>query len=222
MYFQNDDGDERLDRATARRLSQLRNMPVDTTRLEQRIRSQVARPRRRPQTWFRPMRAVAAGFVLLLLGAAVFLTTSGGPALASPAQMAQMHQDLVAGRMPAVRVDSIEAANKVLAEKSPGGPELPDIPAEHVMACCMKSVKDKRVACVLLKSEGVPVTMVVANAADMRSPKSREVLRGGVAYRVDSVGALSMVMTERHERWVCLIGEMPAERLMDLAAKLEF
>ena len=90
------------------------------------------------------------------------------------------------------------------------------------MACCLKNVKDKKVACVLLRSEGVPVTMVVANAGDMRSPKSSTVQRGGVTYHVQSSGVLNMVMTERHGRWVCMIGQVPADRLMDLASQLAF
>ena len=90
------------------------------------------------------------------------------------------------------------------------------------MACCMKSVKGKKVACVLLRDGGEPITMTVANAADMRLPKSPTVTRTGVTYHVQSSGELNMVMTERNGRWVCLIGRVPAERLMDVTSKLEF
>ena len=121
-----------------------------------------------------------------------------------------------------MQVDSIDEANKALAGQWPGGPTVPDAPQSHVMACCMKSVKDKKVACVLLKSEGEPVTMTVANAADMRLPKSPTVTRGGVTYHVQAAGDLNMVMTERRERWICLIGRLPAPRLMDLADQLQF
>jgi hypothetical protein len=31
-----------------------------------------------------------------------------------------------------------------------------------------------------------------------------------------------MVMTERAGRWICLIGEMPSEQLMQMAGKIEF
>ena len=90
------------------------------------------------------------------------------------------------------------------------------------MACCMKSVKNKKVACVLLKSEGEPVTMTVANASDMKLPTSPTALRDGVTYHVQTSGSLNMVMTERNERWICLIGRLPANQLMDLAEKLRF
>ena len=90
------------------------------------------------------------------------------------------------------------------------------------MACCMKSVKSKKIACVLLRNENVPVTMTVANAADMRLPTSPTIQRDGVTYHVQSEGALNMVMAERHDRWICLIGELSPEQLVALAAKLRF
>jgi hypothetical protein len=230
-------GDPRLDRAVERRLARLRTMPVDSSRLEKAILSQIPRPqleepaeqqqRQRMRigwlTGLRPLRAVAASFLLLsAVVAAVLLFSSGGQALASPSQMAQMHEDLVSGRTPVMQVTSIEEANNVLSGQWPGGPSVPDAPQSHVMACCMKSIKDKKVACVLLRSEGEPVTMTVANAADMRLPKSDTVTHAGVTYHVQSSGSLNMVMTERNGRWVCLIGRLPAERLMNLASRLTF
>ena len=226
--------EDRLDRATANRLGKLRTLPVDTSRLEKRLRSEIPgidlRNRRAGSTvigpmrigWLRPIRAVAAVLLVGAVLAAILLATSGGPALASAAQMAQVHEDLVSGRTPVLQVDSIEEAGKALSQQWPQSPGLPALPREHVMACCMKSVKDKKVACVLLKNEGVPITMAVANAADMRLPESPTVARGGVTYHVQSTGRLNMVMTEREGRWVCLIGELPAERLMDFASQLRF
>ena len=228
------DTQQHLEESTARRLARLGTMPVDASRLEAAVRAQVPEPqsrrderqqrlrRRMLPAWLKPMRAAAAAVILLAVGVAALLSTSGGPAMASTVQMAKMHEDLVAGRIPSVAVDSIGEANRVLAAKSPDCPEVPDVPQEHVMACCLKNVREKKVACVLLRSEGVPVTMVVANAGDMRSPKSSTVRHGGVTYHVQSSGPLNMVMTERHGRWVCMIGQIPSDRLMDLASELEF
>jgi hypothetical protein len=221
-----DPEDGRWERAVSRRLSKLRSMPVDTGRLEAAVRAQL--PQRtlpHKKLWLSrwSVRAVAAS--ILLVGAiamVVLLATISRPALASPAQMARMHEDLVAGKTPAVQVDSIDAANKVLAGEHPQCPTLPDVPADHVMACCMNSVKDKKVACVLLKREGVPVSLMVARSRDMRVPSSPVTYRNGVPYHVQASGNLNMVMAERHDRWVCLISDLPAERLMDLAARLEF
>ena len=216
-----DQDNSRLDEAMAKRLRRLGTMPMDTSRLESRLRAEIGiqTPRKR---WLRPMRAVAAGIALLVLLTAIFISTSGGPVLASTSQMAQMHYEMVNAKPALMQVASIDAANSALSKDWPDSPQIPGVPPEHVMACCMKSVKSKKVACVLLKNDNVPVTMTVANAADMRLPASPTIQRGGVTYHVQSEGALNMVMTEHHGRWVCLMGELPAERLIDLAAKMQF
>lgn len=222
----------RLDEATAKRLARLQTMPVDTGRLESLLRDKLpAEPRAEARRSdflgsrfsLRPLRAVAAAAVLVAALAAALLLSSGREALASTSQMAQMHRDLVQGRIASVQVDSVEAANEVLMSQSTGAPEVPDLPEGHVMACCMKFVKDKKVACLLLKSEGAPVTMAVARAEDMRrEAKGEKVERNGLTFEVESIGALNMVMTERQGRFVCIMGEVPAEQLMSLASKLEF
>jgi hypothetical protein len=221
--------DEAWDRAVAARLSKLRTMPIDTSRVERALRAQIgvaehASDRKRIHIWrLGPFRTLAAS--VALIGAVVtvlMLSTSSGPALASPAQMASMHEELVSGQMLAVRVDSIEAANKVLSDEWPQSPGLPGVPKDHVMACCMKSFNGKKLACVLIKSDGVPVSLMVAHSADLRVPGSPLHERDGVRYHVQSSGKLQMVMTDRQGRLVCLIAELPAERLMDIAKGLSF
>ena len=220
------DNNEQWEEAVSGRLSKLRTMPMETGRLAAAIQSEIPRPAREPRTvWLslRSVRAIAASILVLgALAAVLVFTTLPRPAVASPAQMARTHEELVSGKTPAVQVDSIEAANKVLAGEHPQFPALPDVPANHVMACCMTEVKDKKVACVLMKQEGVPVSLMVARSGDIRAPTSPVTVRDGVRYHVQASGALNMVMTERHGRWVCLIGELPPERLMEVAAQLQF
>lgn len=216
------DGD--FDEAIITRLARLRTMPVDTSRLDKALRSRIPQPQTKPRTfWLRPLHAVAASFVLLAaLAAVLVLNASSGPALADATQMAQVHEDMVSGRIPVMQVSSIADANRMLAWQAPGTPALPQVPQEHVMACCMKSVHNKKMACVLLKDKDVPVTLAVANAAELKLPAAPMQERNGTTYRVQSVGKLSMVMTERNGKWLCLIGQLPAERLMDLATEVRF
>jgi hypothetical protein len=215
-----------LDAATAQRLARLRTMPVDTAALERRLLAQVPRPEEERRSlklwWLGPLRAVAACLLVAGIVAGLMMATSGGPALASASQMAQLHYDLVSGKTPVMQVDSVEAANRMLAGQWPRSPQIPNMPARYEMACCMKSIKDKKVACVLLRGDPTPVTVTVANAGDMKLPTAPTVTRSGVTYHVESSGALNMVMTERNGRWVCLIGQMDSERLMDLADKMQF
>ena len=221
------DDQDQWERAVSGRLAKLRSMPVDTTRLERALRSQIPQPQPSrgtvPRMSLRPLRAVAASFlVLAALVAVLMLSTSSGPVVASTARMAELHEDVVSGKVPVVQVSSIDEANKVLSRQWPNSPEVPEVPKDHVMACCMTSVKDKKLACVLMKREGVPVTLTVAHGRDMRLPDSPVTVRDGVRYHVQASGKLNMVMTERQGRWVCLIAELPAERLMEVASKLQY
>jgi hypothetical protein len=219
--------DHDLDVATSARLARLRTMQVNTSGLEGRLLAQIPRPAPELKlrlVWVRPLRAIAAGLLVFGLLAALLISTSGGPALASPAQMAQLHYDLVSGKTPVMQVDSVDAANKMLSGQWPQSPQIPKLPAGDEMACCMKSIKDKKVACVVLRKVkmGVPVTMTVANAADMKLPMSPTINRNGVTYHVQSSGQLNMLMTQRNGRWICLIGQTSNEGLMDLADQLQF
>lgn len=220
---------ERLDAATSQRLARLATLPVDTRRLEAMLKQQV--PSLAPQpnrshpilSFIRPMRAVAASVAALFVISAVLFYMSASPVSASPQHMAQLHEDVVSGRTPVMKVDSIEAAGESLSQQWPGSPELPGVPQEHVMACCMKSVHNRKVAVVLLQGHsGGPVTMTVAKASDMKAPKGPKVEHDGFTYHTESSGKLNMVSTERDGRYVCLIGSLPTEELMDLASELRF
>lgn len=204
----------------ASRLARLRSMPVDTSRVEKALRGQLPLPEPAPaagaRSLLRPMGAVAASLLLAgALATVLLLSASNGPVLASPAGMAELHNDVVSGKVPVVQVESIAEANRVLSNQWPDSPGVPSVPRDHVMACCMQSLKDKKLACVLMKVEGVPVTLTVAHGKDMRAPASPVTVRHGVRYHVQSEGKLNMVMTERQGRWVCLIGEVPADKLID-------
>src|SRR5258708_4103456 len=100
MNEENHESTSELEQAISARLSRLRALPVDTSRLDKCLRAKLPEPR--PQ-WrvlrLRSVRAIAASFVLFsgIVGA-ILLTASSGRALASSAQMAQMHEDIVAGR----------------------------------------------------------------------------------------------------------------------------
>lgn len=222
-----DNDTTRQDEAVAARLRKLSSFPVDLGRLERQIRAEITpseQQQQRPSRMrlLRPLTAIAASITILAVIAAAVLTASSSQVMASPAQMAQFHQQIVSNEIPVTKVDSIEAAGRVLVNQWPQSPDLPRAPEAHVMACCMKSIKDKNVACVLLRSEGTPITMSVAKASDMKSPKGERVIRNGTTFHLMSSGALNMVSTERHGRWVCLIGETSTDRLINIAQQLQF
>jgi hypothetical protein len=165
---------------------------------------------------------VAASVAIFLAVAAAMLYSSSRPAIASAAQIAQLHEDLVSGRVAATSVTSIEEANRVLASESSDAPALPNVPNDHQMACCMRTIQNKKVACLLLKGETEPVTLTVASAADMHMPATPSITRDGITYYVQNVGSLNMVMEQRQDKWLCLIGRVSSDRLITVAEGLHF
>lgn len=213
-----------LDEATARRLARLRAMPIDTSRLERMIESQIARPASSPaRHWrLRTWRAVAASLFVFILAGVVMWSLSGGSVQASPDVMARFHDDLVSGKVAAIQVNNIADANTALATELRKIGEIPDVPTEHAMLCCMRTIDNKRVACVLLRSEGnVPVTMAVAQASDLRMAHGEKQVVGGVTYHIQRSGNLNMVMCERSGRWICLIGALSTDKLISIAGAME-
>jgi hypothetical protein len=227
-----DEHDEKLDEVVRTRLRRLQAMPVDVTELERKLVAHL--PNRISKedvtgAWslrhlvLQPRRALAASFLLsILIAGVILLTTSSGPALAEASTLAQVHEEIVSGKIPVTQVSSIDAANLTLRDEHPGTPSLPQIPDSHVMACCMKSVQNKKMACVLLKHDGIAVTLAVASAADMKMPAGTKAIRNGTRYLVQKTGNLSMVMTERNGKWLCLIGATSSDELMDIASEIRF
>jgi hypothetical protein len=232
---ENTPGQEHADEPVKRRLERLGSVPVDTSGLDAFIRREIApRPvaatvEPRPSHtggWERARgyRAYAASFAALLLVSAIVFMTWTTPAIAdSSAMMLRVHEDLVSGRVRAVQVDSIDAANRAIKEQWPASPGVPLVPAEHVMKCCMRDIGDKRLACVLIEVDGTPVSMAVAaSSAEMHHPRGRMIDKDGQHYTVEDVSGLNMVMTRRDGKWVCLMGKVDQEKLLDLATKLAF
>jgi hypothetical protein len=215
---------DELDRATAARLAKLRTMPVDTSRLESLVRAQIPRSRGRwgslHNRWARPLEA-AAGIIILVAAITFLLSAPSRPVTASAAELAQFHEDLLSGR-GIIQVDSIAQANQAIAAQWAQSPAIPDVPSDHVMACCMKSIRDRKVACLLFKGEKELVTLTVARASEMSMPNWPTTVRNRIGYDVTSLGTLNMVRTQRNGSWICLIGRLPVERLMDLSSKLAF
>lgn len=217
---------DRLDQAVSDRLAKLRTMPVDTSRLAARLRGQIPQSvsaAHHPFFLFRPLRAAAAGFIILGIILAAVISSSSGPALASADRLAQVHEEVTAGHSRMMmKVSSIEAAAAALSQQWPNAPALPDMPDDHVMSCCVHEVGRKKMACVSLTVDNVPITMAVADSADVKVPHGATITRNGVTYEVESSKGVNMAMTERGGRWVCLMGKLPVDRLIDVAGQLRF
>lgn len=216
---------ERLDQATSRRLAKLRATPVDLANLTNAIARQIPRPAdaaRFRLRWARPLQAVAASLLVLGLIAVLVISSSSRPVLASPQRLAEIHAEVVSGRSQSTQVASMDAARSVLAEKWPGAPTMPEISAGNVSSCCIHMLGRKKVASVSVQSDGTHLTLVVADAAEIKQPEAPTMTVGGITYRVQSHNGVNMLMTEHEGRWVCLMGRLPPQRLTEIAGTMRF
>ncbi|GEM_PF-3345947 len=205
------------DAAIAARLVQLSARPVDLSRLQKRIEAEIPRPKYHTIWQIMAMRSVRAAAAMLLVAVtalAITIASWSGPALASTDDLLQLHQSLVSQRMGMTDVSSMEAANAALTGKWPGAPAMPSMPEHKDMACCVHSLGKAKAACVLLAIDGVPVTMASAESAQVRMPEMQKVERSGVTFHVQTASNISMVMIQRGDHWYCLMGQLPADRLI--------
>ena len=229
--------DERIhldpaDQAVQNRLSKLRQTPVDTSRLEARLHATLAAemasaPRLRPAIAGRIMvirRALAlAAMVTIITGAAAILLTVGQtPAIASPNDLVRVHRSFMDRAHPNTHVETTDQANRVIADLWPEAPKVPAPAADPISACCVEMVNKTPVACVHLEHQGKAVTMVVANASQMHCPPGVPVTYDGHTFQVHQSEGLTMVMTMRADRCVCLVSELDSETLLKLASQLRF
>jgi hypothetical protein len=215
---------EQIDEATSQRLGKLRSMPLDTARLDAMLEVQIPRPASgRMEGLFRqPAVRIVAGLIgIVVVVGLIYRNHSGGAVLVSPESMARLHEDLVNGKMDAKPIHSIEDANSILADGL-GGLQIPQVPNTQAMLCSLQMLKDKRLACVLLYGDGVPVTMAVARAMEIRVPDSFErKIEKGTEYPITTSGKLQIIIKERRGRWICLISELPVERLLEIAQEIQ-
>lgn len=219
---------DRLDGATARRLGRLRTMPVELAGIRRAIEAEVGppaaslvAPTRRGAwriTWPGPMRAAAASLLVFGLIAAAVIAVASRPAVASADRLAEIHAGVQQrdGICPCP-VESIAEANAVLSAHTPAAPRLPEVPADDVHFCCLQKLGRREVACAAVVVDGQPVTVAVADARHVRAPPGDARVVDGQPIYVHARGDLNMVMTSRDGRWVCVMGRVPADRLVEMA-----
>lgn len=206
---------DRIDQPIADRLGKLRGMPLDSARFDAAIQRAIPKPRARRSMLLWPVRAVAASVLLGTIAVIVFLAVTSRPVVASPERMAQIYQSTLA-EGHATSVTSIDEARAHLRQIAPKLPSVPESAEMPVMACCVHEVGRKEMACVVFSVDGVPVTVAVADAKDIRNPHGTEIQIGGRTYRSGSADGVNMLMSERDGVWTCVMSKLPPERLSQI------
>lgn len=219
MSPSNFDMQDKADGAFQARLRKLAALPVDTSGLERRLEAVIGvRPTSRGSGVRRPLRAWAAAAASVMVVAAVMLAVlwPGATLHAEPSAMARLHADIVAGGVPMTRVATVAEAAELIRRDWPDAPSLPVLPVEHDLACCLREFEGRRVVCLMFEDEGVPISVVIASGRSLRQPAPPN------AATVHAVGGVNMVMKERDGRFVCVMGEVPASRLLQLIEAFTF
>jgi hypothetical protein len=170
---------------------------------------------------WRPLAAVAA-MVLLALSAGLFVLSTNSPAEATPIDLVRLHRSVVEGETEALAATSLAQANQMISEQAADAPDVPLEVAGQVKSCCLHNIRGALLTSVLLEYHGQPVTMVVARGGDLRSHGGDPVQVGRRTIMVHEVDGVTMAMTRVGEMMVCVMGDLPAEELAELAAGIDF
>ena len=218
--------DSQSDNAIRARLAKLADMPVDTARLEQQLRAELDRAddsaALRPAWWATPLFRIAAALVLLASVAALIVVNAGdSPVLATPLMLSDIHGEVVAGDSDTVAVSDLAEVRRVITAQWSEAPSIPEFAVAQVESCCVHHVGDRRFVCVVGRVDGTPVTMVVAHADDLRPDRNSGTMTPD-GFCCHTHGQQNMVCKQAGDRTICLVADLPIDRLVHMAAASRF
>lgn len=221
-----------LDHATSERLARLAARPVVTSRLERRLEAAMREAivedavSTQPfamlaawQRWWRPITSAAAASLIVVTIGWLALDGSTSPAMAAPAELAQIHYDVANGLAPHLKVTSVEEANQLLADQSNGVVPVPELPG-IMKSCCLHQHVGTTLTCALIERDGQLITVAIADGAKLHSPHGKTITRGGRQFIIHTANGINMVMAHEGDRWLCVMGEVDFEQLADVTADI--
>ncbi|MBL1219124.1 MAG: hypothetical protein D8M59_16730 [Planctomycetes bacterium] len=219
----------RLDQVTSSRLARLANRPVDTSHLEDQLQATLratvepdppARALRFPQWMTAALSAAAVVVLVLSIGWMLFQKTAA-PAVAAPADLAQIHFDITRGLSPHLTVSTVDEANRLLAEQSSGARPMPKNLPGQIMSCCLHQYAGTTLTCALIDQGGQLITVALADGQQLKSPSGERMVRDDRQLTVHYANGITMVMAHENGRWLCVMGEASNETLIRIAAAVQ-
>lgn len=225
----NDEQLNALDTATSRRLSRLTEQPVDVDALAKRIETQLAAEASLAPSplgklrWWLPRAASMAAAVLLAISVIFAVLNNGSQASAAVVDLSQLHEQIVDGRWGLQPVHNVEQANRWISQQSTDGPALPTHLADaRVQSCCLTDVQGELAAVAVLQFRGSPITLVVAEAPSFAHEMGQVIEIDGQRFFGHTFNGVHMMMTNRDNRWLCVMGDVSYAELAQLAAQIRF
>lgn len=224
------DHNDKLDQATQDRLAKLASMPVDLSRLEQKMADQLP-ARQQPQTppHINPMQGwlrVAAIIALMvgIAGASYYAFFGAGPqtAVAQTMTVAELHDHLLNDPQEAYLAKSVEEAQALIDAQLAGKQPLPTVDGTHIESCCLVEGEfPLRAALVVMQPAG-NVTIIIAQGEDFAMQMQPIEHPSGVQLYGHDHAGMPMVMRNVGDQWMCVMGDLEQTELADIAAATNF
>ncbi|MGB1125843.1 MAG: hypothetical protein ACPG4Q_11610 [Phycisphaeraceae bacterium] len=222
--------DKQLDQATRDRLAKLESTPVDLSRLEQKMADEIPRPQPARQ---QPRRAATQGWmrlaaaILLMIGIAgasyyAFFGVGPQTAIAETMTVAELHDHLLNDPQEAYLANTIDQAQSLIDAQLFGKQSLPIIDGTHVESCCLVEGEFPLRAALVLKQPGGIATIIIAQGEDFAQPMHPIDHPSGIELQGHDHAGMPMVMRNNGDLWMCVMGEIDADTLADVAAAIKF
>lgn len=219
---------DQLDQATQVRLAKLASMPVDMSHLEKRMADALPpEPRVKPvphQATYGGWLRIAAMFVLMagIAGASYFAIFGVGPqtAVAQTMTVAELHIQLLNDPQAEFLAQSTDEAQDLINAQLTGKLRTPMIDGTRVESCCLvEGDFPLRAALVIKLSEGT-ATIIIAQGEDFAHPMNPIDHPTDVHLQGHEHAGLPMVMRNKGDIWMCVMGELDQSDLADIAAAI--
>lgn len=225
----NNEKHDQLNQATAGRLSKLGNLPVDTSVLENNLRRCIDDDLHQTsstfplthQAWWKPISGLAAAIVLITCFTWIVFNSSDNVAMASPVELAEIHHEVIGGHAEHYNVTSIQQANTILSGKSSNITPLPALPGT-IKSCCLHQYQNVTLTCALILDNTASITIAIADEDQMHTPDGQKIIHNRKQFIIHTMNGLQMVMTYHHGRWLCVMGEVSQEKLIQIADAIVF
>lgn len=224
------DHNDKLDQATQDRLAKLASMPVDLSRLEQKMADQLpSRQQHNTQPHINPMQGwlrVAAIIALMVgvAGASYYAFFGVGPqaAVAQTMTVAELHESLLNDPQEAYLAHTIGDAQALIDAQLAGKQSLPIVDGTHVESCCLVEGEFPLRAALVIKQPAGIATIIIAQGEDFAQPMHPIDHPSGIELQGHDHAGMPMVMRNNGDLWMCVMGETDAETLADVAAAIKF
>ena len=224
------DHDEQIDQATRERLGKLRSMPVDLSRLEQKLANQLPPRQQVSMAKVSPMRSwlrLAAMFVLFAgVAAASYIAFFGvGPqaAVAQTMTVAELHEHLLSDRQQDYLAHSTDAAQHLIDAQLSGEMPLPILDGTRVQSCCLVEGNFPLRAALVIEQPAGAITIIIAQGDNFAYSMNPIDHPSGVKLQTHEHAGVPMVMRNKGDLWMCVMGDVNDNAtLAEIAASLEF